>query len=80
MDIKLIKYKVKANKRILSLKDIFSKSQEIFALLNNTNIIDSYIKDLHITKSIDKLDFKFNNNYRTDLFDIICSHKNCITS
>jgi len=80
LDIKLTQYEVKANKCILSLEDIFSKSQEIFAPLDNTDNINSYIKDLNIPKSINNSKFKFNNNYRTDLFDIICSHKNCITS
>ena len=80
LDIKLTQYEVKANKCILSLEDIFSKSQEIFAPLDNTDNINSYIKDLNIPKSINNSNFKFNNNYRTDLFDIICSHKNCITS
>ena len=80
LDIKLTKYEVKANKCILGLKDIFIKSQEIFEPLDNTNNINSYIKDLNIPKSINNSNFKFNNNYRTDLFDIICSHKNCLTS
>jgi len=80
LDIKLMKYEVKTNKSILNLKDIFSKSQEIFAPLDNTNNINSYIKDLNIPKLKDKSDFKFNNNYRTNLLDIIRPHKTGITS
>ena len=71
LDNELIKYDVKVTKIIFNLENIFDESQKIFNPAVNFENGEKYKKDLKMSKTINKNQFIFNNNFITDLRKIM---------
>ena len=67
LDIKLINYEVKVTKKIFNLENIFDESQKIFNPAYNLDYIEEYKKDLKLPKTMNKIKYKYNINFKTDL-------------